>query len=75
MRVPGLRTVPRTVYPRSRRSLTSHDATYPPAPVTHTVCPRPGAAAVPFPSTKVMAAATGFLCDSKLIGLGWVGLG
>jgi hypothetical protein len=36
--LPGSRTVPRTVYwPLERRSLTSHEAMKPPAPVTHTL--------------------------------------
>lgn len=40
---PGLRTVPRTVYPLSSRSLTTHEAMNPLAPVTTTVLPTPSA--------------------------------
>jgi hypothetical protein len=40
--MPGFLTVPWTVYPFSSSSLTSHEAMYPAAPVTHTVCPFPG---------------------------------
>jgi hypothetical protein len=45
--VPARREVPRTAYPRARRSLTIHDPMKPPAPVTQTATAmgaRPGSA-------------------------------
>lgn len=64
--MPGFLTVPFTVYPFSSSSFTNHEAMYPAAPVTHTVCPFPAgtvAAAAPASveetaSTTVILAAT-----------------
>jgi hypothetical protein len=44
--MPGFLTVPFTVYPFSSSSFTNHEAMYPAAPVTHTVCPFPAGTAV-----------------------------
>jgi hypothetical protein len=57
--MPGFLTVPLTVYPFSSSSLTSHDAMYPAAPVTHTVCP--------FPAGCCTAAAAAALSDTASI--------
>ena len=54
-RVPARRVVPRTAYPRSRRSLTIQDPMKPPAPVTHTVTAM-GARPGKLPNRQVVAA-------------------
>ena len=54
-RVPARREVPRTAYPRSRRSLTIQDPMKPPAPVTHTVTAM-GARPGNLPNRQVVAA-------------------
>ena len=64
-RVPARREVPRTAYPRSRRSLTIHDPMKPPAPVTHTVTAM-GARPGDLPNRKVVAEMRGRRREIKI---------
>ena len=53
-KVPGCLIVPWTMYPLERRSLTSQEATKPPAPVTHTFCAAEAAIAIFFCLNRVL---------------------